>query len=272
MKTGALLLALIVTPHSPEADHRAGSIDEIRRGADLRDAPTYTAPPIEPLDVSGLEGFPKAPAGGGWRKTKSSLLLFGPEGDLINEIGLGEWTEDMGEGLKARRVMRGGASENGRFAWHWQKVETVRPGRSEILLGSTMTLVYLGTSGQTLWNNDRADTPEDLEPLYQSRLGETAVTVERSTHGWTISAYAFTGNVLASFHTGPRLLDAALTRNGRFITALYSGVDTALIYTFYDLKTHARKDISADKTQLGRAFVQDDGTVLSGKKTIHRFP
>ena len=131
---------------------------------------------------------PAAPKGGGWTTTRSSLLLFDEEGRLVNEIGLGEWKEDFKGKLSGRRNMKGGISADGRFAWHWQKVETVLKDNSETVVGSTRTLVYLGTRGQILWSNENVEAPEGMPPLLQSRDGETALIIERSTSGYSAAA------------------------------------------------------------------------------------
>lgn len=208
----------------------------------------------------------------GWRAAESSLLLFDINGELYNEIGLGEWREELGEKLYLRRRMLGGVSANGRFAWHFQKLDTLRSGRVDEVVSSTRTLIYMGTSGQILWTNDLADVNEAAPPLIQSDDGETALVLERGEDGWTAAAYAFTGNRLMEVKASDRLEEAQLSKNGRFVLVRWSAQDLPLYYSFLDLKKKARHDIPASDLPLGMARITEKGVVRSGRKIVYRFP
>ncbi len=208
----------------------------------------------------------------GWRAAESSLLLYDRNGELYNEIGLGEWREELGENLYLRRRMLGGVSTNGRFAWHFQKLDTMRSGRVDKVVSSTRTLVYMGTSGQILWTNDLADINETAPPLIQSDDGETALVLERGEDGWTAAAYAFTGNRIMEVKASDRLEEAQLSKNGRFVLVRWSAQDLPLYYSFLDLKKKTRHDIPASDLPLGMARISEQGVVRSGKKEIYRFP
>lgn len=215
---------------------------------------------------------PAPPQGGGWSATRSSLLLFDDKGRLVNEIGLGDWKEDFKGKFTARRSMKGGISADGRFAWHWQKVETVLKDNSETVVGSTRTLVYLGTRGQILWSNGNVEAPEGVPPLIQSRDGETALIIEISTSGYNAAAFTFLGNRIMTLPPGERLESAELTGDGRFALILWSRSGQPPIYSLLDLKRKKRKDIPAAKTSLERAHLKEDGSILSRGKLLYRFP
>lgn len=211
---------------------------------------------------------PAAPHG--WIEAPASMLLYS-KGDLLQEIGLGKWDEDAGPKLVREREMRGGVSETGRFAWHWQKVDLIRRGRDDEVLSSSRTFVYLGTDGQILWKNDIVDAPGDMDPVALSADGETILVIERGFDGWSAAVYAFTGNRLLATPESERIERFSLTRNGRFAMVLASGIDKPLVYTFLDVKTGTRKDVPAADALLGNASVSEDGRVFAGGKTLTRF-
>ncbi|MFH2202565.1 MAG: hypothetical protein ABIJ96_05590 [Elusimicrobiota bacterium] len=236
-----------------------------------------TAALIALLAVPALGGEtktrpPKAPPGGGWTAASSSLLLFDRNARLIEEIGIGEWEVEFTDGLILRRRMRGGISLNSRFAWHWRKDETVKPGRTDTILASTITAVYLGTRGQTLWESGRADAPPGVPLLEQSRDGETFLVVERRDGGWSVNAYTFTGNRITGIRGAARIENIRLTPNGRYALVLWSEKDRALTYSLLNLQKKQRQDIPAADAELGRAELTDDGAVRSGGKLLYRFP
>lgn len=207
----------------------------------------------------------------GWWRKGASLLLFDAEGFLLKELGVGRWIKPISERVEERSEMRGRATRDGRFAWHWRETETVRTGREETVLASSRALVYLGTAGQALWTNDLADAPDGLDPVLQSRDGETAVVLERNGELWTAAAYAFTGNRLLKARIGERLVKARITRNGRYAMVLGSGRDAPLMYSFFDLRKGARHDIPAAEAPLGEASIGEDGTIALGSKRIDAF-
>lgn len=250
--------------------------------AELRDA-LNAGPAKPPVDGAGAKRrCPKtaartnrpapAPACGQWAAAPASLLLLGDAGEIVNEIGLGEWIESLDQEFLRRRTMLGGISTDGRFAWHWQKVETIRRGSVDTVISSTTTLVYLGTAGQLLWSNGRADAPPGLSPVILDESGETAFVLERSSGGNRAAAYTFTGNEIYAIETSGRLEAAGLTRNGRYAHVLWGPIGEPLIHTFLDLKRKARIDLPAAETGPGEAAVLESGVVRSGDRVLHRFP
>jgi len=216
--------------------------------------------------------IPKAPKGGGWAAAQGSLLRFDRRGKLVDEVGIGEWDVELEDGVILRQRMRGGTSRDGRFAWHWQKLETVKLGRTDEVLASTTTLSYLGTRGQTLWESSRADAPPEVSILEQSHNGETFLVVERSTTGWDASVYTFTGNRIMGIRAAERLEKVFLTENGRYALVLWSAFRQPLIYSFLRLKNKRRKDLPAADAMLGHAALREDGAVVSDGEILYRFP
>ncbi|MFH1726125.1 MAG: hypothetical protein ABII00_16070 [Elusimicrobiota bacterium] len=221
---------------------------------------------------SEASGPEPPPAAGGWRATPSSLLLFNHDGRLINEIGLGSWRDELDGGLVSVRRMRGGIADGGRFAWHWQKFETIRTGQVDEVLGSTKTFVYLGTTGQPLWRDDAVEAPPHMAPVLLSRDGETALVIEARKDGWTLAAVSFTGNRIMELDVAERLEKVSFTSDGRFAMALWGALDEPLIYSFLDLLRKQRKDIPAADAPLGQARIDEDGVVIIGGEAAFRFP
>ncbi len=213
---------------------------------------------------------PRAPRDGGWTAARSSLLLFDKNGKLIDEVGIGDWEVEIEGGLLLRRHMRGGTSRDGRFAWHWQKLESRHMEHDEELVASTTTLVYMGTRGQILWQSAHADAPLDISPLTLSRDGETFVAVEHHGADWVVNAYTFTGNLLMGHRPVRRLEQIALTGSGRHVMILWSAPESALVYTILDLKKRTRKDIPASEASLGQAELREDGAVVSDGRVLYR--
>lgn len=207
----------------------------------------------------------------GWRAAPASLLRFDAAGELADELGLGSWTEPLGGERYRRRTARGGVSADGRFAWRWEKEETLRRGRVDTVLLSSRTLEYLGTEGQVLWTAPLADAPEGLPPLFQSADGERALVLERTTETWSAGAVDFTGARALTLALGERVAYAALTPSGRYAQLDWSRRDGPLLHTFLDLGTGERADIPAAETELGKAELGDDGVARSGGRVLHRF-
>lgn len=245
---------------------RAGNLpDQWPSPSDALEAP----PPPESKPIV----LPRAPAGGGWVATDSSLLLYDRRGKVAAEMGLGRWRQELGDGRARRRRARGGTCADGRFAWHWQKLETVRSGRVDEVLESSTTLAYLGTSGQLLWESPEADAPEGLSPLLQSADGETALLVERSSGAWSVTAMGFTGNRIMRLEALHRLEGSSMTASGRYATVLWAPRDAPLTYSFLDLPRGRRHDIPASETPAGSFDVSENGAVRArpSGRTVFRF-
>ncbi|PCI40715.1 MAG: hypothetical protein COB53_00025 [Elusimicrobia bacterium] len=206
-----------------------------------------------------------------WIQAPASLLLYAHDGSLVSEIGLGEWKEEVGPGLIRERIMLGGVSKSGQFAWHWQRTVTIRRGRDDEVLSSTRTFVYFGTEGQVLWKGDIVDAPDGLPPIRISDDGETMVVLERGFDGWSAAAYTFTGNRILATPEMERVERFELTRNGRYVMVLGSGIDKPLVYTFFDLRAKSKKVLQAADAPLGDATLTNDGRVLFGKDAVFRF-
>lgn len=147
----------------------------------------------------------------------------------------------------------------------------MRPGRAEQVLSSTSTFVYLGTAGQTLWSDPAADAPAVGDPATLSADCETVLVLERHEESWTAAAYTFSGKRLGEWDAGQRVEKSSLTRNGRYGSVLWGRVDEPLTYTFFDVRSGERKDLPAADATLGQAEVREDGSVVAGARTVHRF-
>lgn len=274
-----IILALFLLSAGTASAKPYASLIQLRIPSDLRDAPAQTKDTNSTGNVAAVDhatGGDPALVGDmrsmrRWIKAPASLLLYGHDGTLANEIGLGEWKEEVGKGLVNERVMRGGVSKSGRFAWHWQRVNFIRRMRDDEVLSSSRTFVYLGTQGQVLWKGDIVDAPEGLPPVRVSDDGETLIVLERGFDGWSAAGYTFTGNRIFATPELERVERFELTRNGRFAMILGSAIDKPLVYTFFDLKTKSKKMIPASDAPLGDASLSPDGRVLFGKKTVFRF-
>jgi len=220
--------------------------------------PALPAPPApEPGPLP-----PGAPKGGGWARTDSSLLLYSPSGKMLHEIGLGRWEEEA-EGLIVRRTMLGGVSKDGRFAWHWTKIESVQRTRVDTVVASTRAFAYLGTTGYQLWDDKRVDAPAGEAPALQSDSGETVLLRVRREGEWRVSAVDFTGNRLLRAPAGARIVDWRLTSTGRFAYFKWSHFEKPLTATFLNLEQRTQKDVPASELPPGELRLLDDGTVLA---------
>ncbi len=219
---------------------------------------------VVPDDLrDALAAAPRGAPAAGWEKTAASLLLGGQGGALLHEVGLGTFSEEDGA---VRRDMRGGASADGRFAWHWQSVETRPPGRVERAPESRRVLVVLGSHGQLLFKDEAADAPAGLEPALMSRDGETLLVSGRGAAGWTVNAYSFTGKVLASVAGAHRVESFDLSPDGRRALVAWSGLDQPLMVSLLDLKADERRDVPADGLPPGPWTLDAEGNLLAAGK------
>lgn len=231
----------------------------------LRDAPA-SGPATWKVEERAL---PKTPSSRrGWVASPSSLLLYDSSGTLVGEVGLGRWLEDAENATLRRRVVRGGASEDGRFAWSWESVESLKPGRAEKVLSSARLLRYLGTEGQELFRNELADAPAGLTPAVMSANGETVLVFERGLDEWITAAYAFTDNRLLDARGKGSIEAAYLAPEGRFGWIRWHQLDQPPIYSFLDLERGTVKEVSTGGLPRGPVVLTDDGKVSVRGKTV----
>lgn len=204
----------------------------------------------------------------GWVKAKSSLLLYDSSGTLVNEVGLGTWEEAGSNGNAQRKVVRGGVSTDGRFAWAWEKVETVKAGRSEKALTTSRLMRYLGTTGDELFRNELTDAPPALDPVVLSADGEWILLTERGPDAWIIAAYDFMGNRLVDAHGKGSVELAQLTPNGQFALVRWHQLDLPPEYTLLKVGERATTGLPALRAPGLSPTLADDGRVLLGAKVI----
>lgn len=202
----------------------------------------------------------------GWTRQANSLLLYGDDGGLLEELPLRAADES---GTVSRETL-GGASPDGRLAWTLERRLTWTPGRTKVLESHRGFTVY-GTAGQALWRDSAADLPERGAPVLFSADGKTLLLARRGDDGWRAEARSWLGETLASLGPFPRLIMMALTPSGRFALARWGVPDKSDTHTFLDLKTKTRKDVQSSDLVLGLARVGDDGVVRSGSKVVFSF-
>ncbi|MBI5200509.1 MAG: hypothetical protein HY925_02885 [Elusimicrobia bacterium] len=212
-----------------------------------------------PLPVEGKAG---------WVKARASLLLYDSSGTLVNEVGLGTWEESGSNGTAQRKVVTGGVSVDGRFAWAWEKVETIKLGKSDKALTTARLLRYLGTEGQELFRNELADAPKGLDPVSLSNDGEWLLLTERGPDAWIIAAYDFMGNRLVDAHGKGSVELAQLTSNGQYALVRWHQLDLPPEYTLLKVGERASTGLPALKTAGVSPKLTDDGRVLVGAKVI----
>lgn len=205
----------------------------------------------------------------GWVKAKSSLLLYDSSSTLINEVGLGNW-EELGSGQTAqRKSVRGGVSEDGRFAWAWERVDTVKVGRTEKPLTTARLLRYFGTEGQELFRNELADAPQGLDPVALSKDGEWLLLTERGPDAWIVAAYDFMGNRLVDAHGKGAVELAQLTPNGQFALIRWHQLDLPPEYTLLKVGDRAATGVPSLKGVGVAPKVTDDGRIVVGAKVVY---
>ena len=204
----------------------------------------------------------------GWSRQANSLLLYGDDGSLEQELPLRE-AEEAGAGTTSRET-RGGVSPDGRMAWTLERRLTWSPGRAKVIESHRLFRLY-GSAGAELWREESVDLPERGEPVVFSADGKTLLLVERSGDGFIAEARTWMGQVIATLGQWPRLISMALSPNGRFALAHKAVPDKSDTHSFIDLKTKARRDVPSSDLVLGLARVGDDGVVRSGSKIVFSF-
>ncbi|MBI4347453.1 MAG: hypothetical protein HY553_11400 [Elusimicrobia bacterium] len=233
-------------------------------GAWAQDAEPAPAPVLE--DVS----LPMPREGrAGWVKAKSSLLLYDSSGTLVNEVGLGHWEELGSGGTAQRKIVRGDVSDDGRFAWAWERVDTVKVGRTEKPLTTARLLRYFGTEGQELFRNELADAPRGLDPVSLSKDGEWLLLTERGPDAWIVAAYDFMGNRLVDAHGKGAVEFAQLAPNGQYALVRWHQLDLPPEYTLLKIGDRASTGVPSLKGVGVAPKVTDDGRVVVGAKVVY---
>lgn len=273
----ALLLAFAITPIAPSRPLPALAERpplEVYFGTELPRPFFPVLPPAAAWDLpddmrDALSGGLSPAHSSGWINAPASLLLLTPSGSLVHELGLGRFNEEAGA---LRREMRGGASTDGRFAWHWQKLERRADTRTEKGAEARSTLVFLGSHGQILFQVDGADAPPDLPPALISADGETLLVTRRAAGAWSVTALSFTGKELASVTQAHRIDALALTPDGKRALVAWAGLDQPLMLSLLDLRSNERLDLSADRLPPGPWTLAPDGTLLAKGRPVPHLP
>lgn len=268
------LFALAVLPAFAAQPPRLGPPERVYYGAELEAPFLPILPPPPGFEVpddlcDALAAVPAQTAPSGWLAAPSSLVLRGPHGALVHELGLGRFSEPGGA---LTRELRGGASKDGRFAWHWQKAESKGSGAVEKAPRAASTLVYLGARGQILKRLDGTDAPEGLPPAVLSGDGEVLLAARREDGAWAVSAYSYMGRELASVAKAHRVSALAVSEDGRRALVAWAGLDLPLIVTLFDLARGERLDIPADTLPAGPWTLAPDGTLLAAGRPVRRAP
>ena len=204
----------------------------------------------------------------GWSRQANSLLLYGDDGSLQQELPLHDAVE-AGTGTISRET-RGGVSPDGRMAWTLERRLTWSPGRTKVV-ESHRTFHLYGSAGAELWREESVALPERGEPVVFSTDGKTLLLAERYGDGFIAEASTWMGQIIATLGSWPRLISMALSPNGRFAMARGAVPDKSDTHSFIDLVTKVRRDVPSSDLVLGLARVGDDGVVRSGSKTVFAF-
>lgn len=221
-----------------------------------------------PAPQPPLEEMAPSRSAPGWTRQANSLLLYGDDGTLQQELPLHE-ADEAGAGTTSRETL-GGVSPDGRMAWTLERRLTWSPGRTKVLESHRLFRLF-GSAGTELWREESVDAPQRGAPALFSADGKTLLLSERSVDGWTAEARTWLGQVVAALGPFPRLISMALSPNGRFALARWAVPDKSDTHSFIDLRTKARRDVPSADLVLGLARVGDDGVVRSGSKIIFAF-
>ena len=204
----------------------------------------------------------------GWSKQASSLLLYGEDGGLTQELPL-KALDEQGAGTTARETL-GGVSPDAHMAWTLDRRFVYNQGRTKLLESHRLFRTF-GTAGAELWRDDAVDLPERGAPVLFSADAKTLLLAKRGDSGWSAEARTWLGSVIAAIGPFPRLISMALTPNGRYALARWGVPDKSDTHTFIDLAAKTRRDVPSSDLILGLARIDDDGTVRSGSKVVFSF-
>lgn len=205
----------------------------------------------------------------GWKKAGGSLLLHDSSGTIVAEQPLGKWEENRGVRAVVHAV-RGGASKDGRFAWTWDEQSAWNYAKTE-RLERRGELRFFGTNGAELWSTQSAAAPPQGDPLALSDDGETVLLALRSAEAWRVEVRSYLGTVSWELGPFPILEALSLTGGGRYAMVRWGEPDKSSTYTFLDVKRKRRHDAASAEMHLGEAKLREDGTVVSGGKTVFAF-
>jgi hypothetical protein len=215
-----------------------------------------------------LEEMAPSRATPGWSRQGNSLLLYGDDGALTQELPLHE-ADESGSGTTSRETL-GGVSPDGRMAWTIDRRLVYNQGRTK-LLESHRQLRTFGSAGAELWRDEAVDLPERGAPVLFSADGKTLLLSKRGDEGWSAEARTWLGQIVATIGPFPRLISMALTPSGRYALARWGVPDKSDTHTFIDLATKSRRDVPSSELMLGLARIGDDGVVRSGSKIVFSF-
>lgn len=202
----------------------------------------------------------------GWSLQASSLLLYGDDGALAQELPLRQ-PDDSGT---VSRETLGGVSPDARIAWTLDRRLVWSPGRTKLLESHRLFRTF-GTTGAELWRDEGVDLPERGAPVLFSADGKSLLLSRRSDAGWSAEARTWLGSVVATVGPFPRLITMSLTPSGRYALARWGVPDKSDTHTFLDLATKTRRDVPSSELILGLARIGDDGIVRSGSKVVFAF-
>lgn len=271
----ALILALAATPYPARPPAPAEPPPaQVFYGTELSAPFLPVLPPAASWSIpddmrDALTAAPAPGAAAGWLKAPASLLLLNADGSLVHELGIGQSSEQDGA---LRRRMLAGASEDGRFAWHWQRVERRTAGRVERAPQTDRVLVFLGSHGQILFTVPGADAPEGLPPVRLSASGETLLSARREGGAWTVAALSFTGKELGAVTKAHRVESMDLSPDGRRALVAWAGLDQPLMVTVLDLRTQERLDIPAARLPPGPWSLYPDGSLRAAGRPVPTAP
>lgn len=201
----------------------------------------------------------------GWSRQGRSLLLYGPDGALSDEIGL---TRE--ETPTVTKEVQGGISPDGQAAWTLERQLLWSKGRTR-LLESRRRLRVFGRSMTALWTDDAADWPDNGDPIVFSDDSKTCLVARRLGEAWSVEARDWAGGVILKAGPFPRVHSIGLAPAGRFATARWSVPDKSDTHSFLDLKAKLRKDVETSELTLGLARLGDDGVARSGRREVLHF-